>query len=33
LNLKDVLPASLITFGVIAEVRRIEAELLCDEGA
>ena len=33
MNLKDVLPTSLITFGVIAEVRRIEAELLRDEGA
>ena len=32
-NLKDVLPASLISFGVIAEVRRIEAQLLSDEGA
>jgi len=25
-NLKDVLPASLISFGVIAEVCRIEAQ-------
>ena len=33
LNLKNVLPASLISFGVIAEVRRIEAQLLSDEGA
>jgi hypothetical protein len=32
-NLKDVLAASLISFGVIAEVRRIEAQLLSDEGA
>ena len=33
LNLKGVLPASLITFGIIAEVRCIEAQLLGDEGA
>ena len=32
-NLKDVLPASLVSFGVIAEVCRIEAQLLGDEGA
>ena len=30
---KDVLPASLISFGVIAEVCRIEAQLLGDKGA
>jgi hypothetical protein len=33
LNLKHVLPASLIAFGVIAELRRIKAQLLSDEGA
>jgi hypothetical protein len=32
-NLQDVLAASLLSFGVIAEVRRIEAQLLSDEGA
>ena len=32
-NLKDVLAASLISFGVIAEERRIEAQLLGNEGA
>ena len=32
-NLKDVLAASLISFGVIAELRRSEAQLLSDEGA
>jgi hypothetical protein len=32
-NLKDVLPASLISFGVIAEVCRIEAQLLGNKGA
>jgi hypothetical protein len=33
LNLKHVLPASLIAFGVIAELSRIKAKLLGDEGA
>jgi hypothetical protein len=33
LNLKGVFPASLITFGIIAEVRCIEAQLFGDEGA
>ena len=32
-NFKDVLAASLISFGVIAELRRSEAQLLSDEGA
>jgi hypothetical protein len=32
-NLKDVLPAGLITFGVVAETRCIDAQLLSDEGA
>lgn len=32
-NLKDVLPASLIAFGVIAELCRIEAQLLGNKGA
>jgi hypothetical protein len=32
-NLKDVLPASLISLGVIAEVCRIEAQLLGNKGA
>ena len=32
-NLKDVLAASLISFGLIAEERRIEAQLLGNEGA
>ena len=32
-NLKDVRAASLISFGVIAELRRSEAQLLSDEGA
>jgi hypothetical protein len=33
LNLKSVLPASLVSFGIIAEVRGIKAQLLSDEGA
>src|ERR1700741_2977660 len=32
-NLKDVFPASLISLGVIAEVCRIEAQLLGNKGA
>ena len=32
-NLKDMLSASLISFGVIAEARCIDAQLLSDEGA
>ena len=32
-NFKDVLPASLISLGVVAELRRIEAQLLRNEGA
>ena len=32
-NLKDVLPASLLAFGVIAELCRIEAQLLGNKGA
>ena len=33
LNLQRMLPASLITFGVIAEVHRIEAQLFSNEAA
>ena len=33
LNLNDVLPASLIPLGVVAELRRIKIQLLRDEGA
>lgn len=32
-NLKDVLPARLISFGVIVETCCIDAQLLSDEGA
>jgi hypothetical protein len=32
-SFKGVFPASLITFGIIAEVRRIKAQLFGDEGA
>jgi hypothetical protein len=33
LDLKDVLPASLIPLGVVAELRRIKTQLFRDEGA
>jgi hypothetical protein len=33
LNLKGVFPASLISSGIIAEVRCIEAQLFGNEGA
>jgi hypothetical protein len=32
-NLKDVLSASLISFGIIVETGHIDAQLLSDEGA
>ncbi len=32
LNLKDMFPASLISLGVVSELRRIEVQLLRDEG-